>query len=104
MGMDLSRLSEAELVELNRRVVERLEVVRAARDGNEWTRFTVGMVVDFTDDEGQQRRGAIARLDREAATILSQAGSWRVPPSRIHMPLSANAPGAAVIPGNFARP
>jgi hypothetical protein len=96
MSIDLTKLSEAELVELNRRIAERLQLIRSGQHLSDLTRFSVGMVVEFTTDDGHLMRGAISRLNREAATILSTAGSWQVPPSTLRVPEDRAAP----IPAN----
>lgn len=92
MSIDLTKLSEAELVELTQRIADRLQVIRTAPPLSELDRFSVGMVVDFTTDDGRLMRGAIARLNRETATILSTAGSWHVPPSTLRVPDGRGAP------------
>jgi ectoine hydroxylase-related dioxygenase (phytanoyl-CoA dioxygenase family) len=53
----LARLSEEELVDLNRRIVERLRLIRAARQLVNLARFSVGMRVEFTTDDEQRRPG-----------------------------------------------
>jgi hypothetical protein len=81
MSLDLAQLSEEELVELNRRVVERLRLIRAARNLTTLARFSVGMAVEFETDEGRVIRGTVARLNQRTATVVSASGSWRVSPS-----------------------
>jgi hypothetical protein len=48
--IDLARLSEDELVDLNHRIVERLRLIRSARQLVDLARFSVGMRVEFTTD------------------------------------------------------
>jgi hypothetical protein len=50
VSIDLTRLSEDELLGLNRRIVERLRLMRSARQPVELAEFTVGMGVEFTTD------------------------------------------------------
>lgn len=45
MFIDLAKLSEDELIELNRRIVERLQLMRSAKSLTQLARFSVGMVV-----------------------------------------------------------
>jgi hypothetical protein len=50
VSIDLTRLSEDELLGLNRRIIERLRLMRSARQLAELAQFTVGMRVEFTTD------------------------------------------------------
>jgi hypothetical protein len=45
-----------QLVDLNRRIVERLRLIRSARQLVNLARFSVGMRVEFTTDDGQTRQ------------------------------------------------
>jgi hypothetical protein len=80
--IDLARLSEEELVDLNRRIVERLRLIRSARQLVDLARFSVGMRVEFTTDDGRTLQGAITRLNRKTATVCcNPSGRWRVSPA-----------------------
>ena len=92
MSIDLSRLSETELVELNRRIVERLQLIRAGRDLSQLARLSVGMVVEFTADDGRLIRGAISRLNRQTATVVTTSGPLPVSASRLRIPPDPGAP------------
>src|SRR5438132_12076948 len=81
MGFDITKLSEDELLELNRRVVERLQFIRSAKSLTQLARFSVGMAVEFDTDEGRTISGTVARLNQKTATVVSAAGRWRVSPS-----------------------
>jgi hypothetical protein len=50
VSLDLTRLSQDELVGLNRRIVEHLRLMCAARQRGEFAEFTVGVRVEFTTD------------------------------------------------------
>jgi hypothetical protein len=80
--IDLTRLTEDELLDLNRRIVERLQLLRSARQLVELARFTVGMRVEFTTDDGRILQGEITKLNRKTATIdCDPSGYWRVSPA-----------------------
>ena len=93
MDVDLSRLSEDELLALNRRIVERLRLLHAARRLSQLANFTVGLTVEFDTDDGRRLRGTITRLNRQTATILTSGGQWRVSPSRLRA-VDAETPAA----------
>ena len=81
MPIDISRLSEDELLELNRRIVERLHLIRSANSLTQLARFSVGMAVEFDMDDGRTIGGTVARRDQKTATVVSATGRWRVGPS-----------------------
>ena len=81
MVFDITKLSEDELLELNRRVVERLQFIRSAKNLTQLARFSVGMAVEFDSDDGRTISGTVARLNQKTATVVSAAGRWRVSPS-----------------------
>ena len=94
MLIDLTKLSEDELIELNRRVVERLQLMRSAKSLTQLARFSVGMLVEFDTDEGRTVSGTVARLNRQTATVVTALGRWRVSPSRLRV---VDAPQASKV-------
>ena len=70
-----------ELIELNRRIVERLQLLRSAKRLAQLARFSVGMLVEFDTDDGRTVKGTVARLNRQTATVVAESGRWRVSPS-----------------------
>src|SRR6266446_476787 len=80
-SLDLTKLSEDDLIELNRRVVERLQLLRSARSFAQLARFSVGMVVQFDTDDGRTITETVARLNQRTATVVTPSGPWRVSPS-----------------------
>jgi len=89
-------LSEDELIELNRRIVERLQLIRSAKNLTQLARFSVGMTVEFDTDDGRTISGTVARLNQRTATVVTEAGRWRVSPSLLRP--------AAVMHGSSAAP
>jgi hypothetical protein len=63
MRVDITKLCEAELIALNRRIVDRLQLMRSAKNLTQLARFSVG--------------GA---LNQKTATVITAAGGWRVSP------------------------
>ena len=47
MLLDLTKLSEDELIELNRHIVERLRLLRSTKSLAQLASFSIGMVVEF---------------------------------------------------------
>src|SRR6266851_262167 len=92
MFIDLTKLSEDELIALNRRIIERLQLLRSAKRLTQLARFSVGMLVEFDADDGRTMNGTVARLNRQTATVVTAAGRWRVSPSRLRAVNAAQAP------------
>ena len=92
MPIDLATLSEEELISLNRRIVDRLQLLRSAKSLTQLARFSVGMNVEFDTDDGQTVNGTVARLNRRTATVVSASGRWRVSPSLLRVVDMPQAP------------
>jgi hypothetical protein len=75
MVFDITKLSEAELIELNRRIVERLQLMRSAKNLTQLARFSVGLAgqscVPATGAGSQ-------RLRHPSAARSGDAPSWGV--------------------------
>ena len=94
-GFDITKLPEDELLELNRRVVERLQFIRSAKNLTQLARLSVGMAVEFDTDDGRTISGTVARLNQRTATVVSAAGRWRVSPSLLRPASVAQESAAA---------
>jgi hypothetical protein len=81
MLLDLTKLSEDELIELNRHIVERLRFLRSTKSLAQLASFSIGLVVEFDTDDGRTISGTVARLNQRTATVVTAAGRWRVSPS-----------------------
>ena len=55
MDLDLTKLSEDDLIDLNRRIIERLQLLRSAKSLAQLGHFSVGMAVIFDTDDGRGR-------------------------------------------------
>jgi hypothetical protein len=93
-NVDLTKLSEDDLIELNRRIVERLQLLGSAKSLAQLARFSVGMVVEFDTDDGRTIRGTVARLNQRTATVVTPLGRWRISPSLLR---AADAPQSSAI-------
>lgn len=102
MPIDITTLTEAELLDLNRRIVERLELIRSARQLTQLAHFSVGMEVELATDDGRTIRGTVARLNRQTATVVAPQGSWRVSPSLLR-PASGASPRIVPMPDRSGR-
>ncbi|MBN1961483.1 MAG: hypothetical protein JW841_11095 [Deltaproteobacteria bacterium] len=80
--IDLGKFSEKELIQLNHRIVERLNQLQQTRRYHELAKFNVGDTVSFTPECGHVVIGTVVRLNQKTATIVAKDGmSWRVSPT-----------------------
>lgn len=81
MPIDIDRLSEEELVDLNHRVVERLRFIRQARAHHAMLQFRIGELVFFEPDGRGRVEGVITRYNKKSVSVLTPDGQqWRVSP------------------------
>ena len=74
-------LNERELIDLNRRIVERLRMLQQLRAHRNMLQFSVGQRVRFRTDS-RTIEGTLTRYNRKTVTVLTDAGEhWNVAPS-----------------------
>jgi hypothetical protein len=79
--IDIDRLSEAELVDLNHQVVERLRFLQQMRAHAEMLEFSIGDRVRFHTGHGVVE-GMLTRYNRKTVTVIADGGrQWNVSPS-----------------------
>ncbi len=82
MRIDIDRLSEPELVDLNRRIVERLRLLAQMRAHAQMLEFKVGDRVTFRADGRDSVTGMLTRYNRRTVTVIADDGrQWNVSPS-----------------------
>ena len=80
MNIDLDRLTEAELVDLNRRVVERLRLLRQIAAHRQMLEFRVGDKVAFDPPGRGTLFGTLVRYNRKTVTVIADGGWWTCRP------------------------
>jgi len=80
MDIDISRLDEAQLEELNRRIVARLKYLQEARTRRQMLSFNVGDRVSFHPPGHDPKTGVIVTEDRPYGAMPA-ANRWRRCPS-----------------------
>lgn len=97
MDIDLTKLTEAELIALNQRVVERIKALRQRRYLESMTSLDVGDRVSFRPDCGHAVEATVLRLNRKSVTVLDPHGvEWRVAPTLLTKVAGAPAASGAV--------
>jgi hypothetical protein len=77
----ISKLNEDQLRELNKRIVNKLKLIRQAKNAAGLARFNIGDRVYF-EYEGEKVLGKVIRLNKKSATIKTdQRGNWLVDPN-----------------------
>jgi hypothetical protein len=79
--IDIDGLTERELIDLNRRIVERLRMLQQLRAHRNMLQFSVGQRVRFRTDS-RTIEGTLTRYNRKTVTVITDAGEqWNVAPS-----------------------
>ena len=77
----IGKLSEEDLVFLNRTIIERLKLISQAKSTSMMARFNIGNRVRFQTPDGKNKTGVIVRLNKKTASIhTDDGGSWNVFP------------------------
>ncbi len=81
LAIDIDCLTDAEWIDLNRRIVERLRVLHQLRAHATLLTFSIGDRVTFATDEGWIVVGTLVRYHRKTVGVLMDAGHrWNVSP------------------------
>lgn len=77
----LASMTEADLIDLNRRIVERLKMMQVLRSHQQMMQFSVGQRVCFDSPNSGTVIGIITRYNRKTVTLLADDGAqWNVAP------------------------
>ena len=81
MRIDIDGLTEAELIDLNHRVVERLKFLRHMRAHSQMLEFSIGDRVSFQPEGRPPLVGIITRYNKKTVTVITDSGQhWNVAP------------------------
>ncbi|MCB0324978.1 MAG: hypothetical protein KDD69_15450 [Bdellovibrionales bacterium] len=79
--IDIDRLTESELIDLNHRIVERLRFLDQMRAHGTMMKFRRGERVRFRDKRGEWVYGALAKYNQKTVAVISDHGQqWNVSP------------------------
>ena len=79
LKIDIDGLTEAELIDLNNRIVERLRFLHQARAHSQMLEFSVGDRVSFQPEGREPLLGVLTRYNRKTVTT-EQGQRWNVSP------------------------
>src|SRR5258706_7990644 len=81
MKIDIGSLTEAELNDLNNRIVERLKFLHQARAHSRMLDFKIGDRVSFQPEGRPLAIGMLTRYNKKTVTVITDAGEhWNVAP------------------------
>jgi hypothetical protein len=81
MKIDIDKLSEAELIDLNHRIVERLRFLSQMRAHSQMLDFKIGERVTFHPAGHPPLVGIVTRYNRKTVTVITETGQhWNVAP------------------------
>ncbi len=102
MSININNLTEAELVDLNNRIVERLRFLHQARAHSRMLDFKIGDRVSFQPDGRPLMVGVLTRYNKKTVTVITEGGErWNVAPGLLHRIVEsgdANAQNPNVVP------
>ncbi|MBI3795648.1 MAG: hypothetical protein HY268_01600 [Deltaproteobacteria bacterium] len=82
MEINLDDLTEAELIALNHRIVERLRFLHQMRAHAHMLEFKIGDRVTFQPDGQPPVTGMLTRYNKKTVTVITDEGQhWNVAPS-----------------------
>jgi hypothetical protein len=95
MTIDIDTLTEAELIDLNNRIVARLRFLSQMRAHAQMLQFRIGDRVAFQPDGHPLVTGMITRYNKKSVTVISDAGQrWNVSPRLLRRVVDARASDA----------
>ena len=102
MPIDIDRLTEVELTDLNHRIVERLRFLHQMRAHATMLEFKIGDRVTFQPPGEREVAGMLTRYNKKTVTVITEDGRhWNVSPHLLRKPASSapmNVQGTNVVP------
>ncbi|AHE97657.1 hypothetical protein [Thioalkalivibrio paradoxus] len=94
--INIDQLTEAELIDLNRRVVERLKFLQHMRAHSAMMRFSIGQRVVFDAPGQPQVTGVLVKYNKKTVSVVTDEGvQWNVSPGLLrHAEPKDITPGA----------
>lgn len=81
MRINLEKMSEQELTDLNNRIVARIKFLRGQRLHREMLKFAIGERVAFNPEGGHWITGVLTKYNRKTVSVITDAGErWNVAP------------------------
>jgi hypothetical protein len=93
MEINIDQLTEAELITLNQKIVERLRFLHQMRAHAEMLTFTIGDRVTFQPAGRPPVTGMLTRYNKKTVTVITDGGQhWNVAPQFLRKVGTAKPP------------
>ena len=81
MKINIDKLTESELVDLNHRIVERLKFLESIQHHQEMMKFSIGEKVSFEPPGRGRQMGTLVKYNKKSVTVITEEGQkWTVSP------------------------
>ncbi len=81
MTIDIDKLTENELIELNHRIIERLKFLESMHAHNEMMQFSPGDRVSFKPPRRDRQIGTLVKFNQKTVTVITESGQkWNISP------------------------
>jgi len=81
MKIDIDKLTEEELIDLNHQVVERLKFLESYHTHKEMMEFSPGDRVSFEPPGKKKKIGTLVKFNKKTVTVITDTGQkWNVAP------------------------
>lgn len=100
MKIDIDTMTEAELIELNQRIVQRLKFLESMHHHTEMLKFSIGDKVSFEPPGRGRLTGTLIKYNQKTVTLITDSGQrWNVAPALLSKikPVAASAKEGVVI-------
>ena len=101
MKIDIDKLSEEELADLNHRIVARLKFLHESRAHSAMLEFRIGDRVTFKREGRAPIVGVLTKYNRKTVTVITEGGEhWNVAPMFLRKAgaQSSQSSGSNVVP------
>jgi hypothetical protein len=100
--IDIDKLTETELLDLNHRIVARLRLLHEMRAHHEMLEFRIGDRVAFHPPGQGHVEGMVTRYNRKTVTVITDEGrQWNVSPGMLRKampPTETKLVGSNIVP------
>jgi hypothetical protein len=81
MTINIDKLSENELIDLNNRIVQRLRMLAQMRAHGAMMKFSIGQRVTFDPGDEPPVTGTLTKYNKKTVTVITEDGhKWNVSP------------------------
>jgi hypothetical protein len=96
MKIDIDRLTESELIDLNNRVVQRLRFLHQMRAHATMLEFSLGERVCFQPEGRPTTYGVVTRYNKKTVTVITDGGEhWNISPSVLRKAIDGASPSGS---------